>query len=70
MRDILDMSPGNMGLRVEVPESALHMGPPAHTDHAAHPAVPADDTQDSSSGAKIFDGASESLAHCAREHQN
>ena len=70
MLDILDMSPGNMGLRVEVPESAPHMGPPAHTDHAAHPAAPADDTQDSSTGAKISDDASESLGHCAREHQN
>lgn len=70
MRDILDMSPGNMGLRVEVPESALHMGPPAHTDHAAHPAVPADDTQDSNTVAKIFDDESELLGHCAREHQS
>src|SRR4051794_3487078 len=64
------MSPGNMGPHAEVPESTPHTGPLSHTDHAPHPAVPADHTQDLSTGAKTSDDETEPQGHCAHEHQN
>jgi hypothetical protein len=50
--DTPDTPPGNTGPHASVPESTPHTGPPADTDHAPHPAAPADHTQDSSTGAR------------------
>jgi hypothetical protein len=68
--DTPDTPPGNTGPHALVHESTPHTGPPADTDHAAHPAAPADHTQDLSTGARSSESWNEPLGHSAHEHQS